>query len=194
MQKLLSKAIADLEIMMDTYGVEPVLRALADIAGEPGDMLAEQVRPGKANIVKQLAKALLDAMGSVAGAPVKLAAKTGAGAIGKAFDQDVRISAQGPVLKVTDTGLYALISQTNALIKQTHELLSGAQEAIHGSTKELEDIEFSIDDWIASKETLSGGEDVSASDVQTRQSAGLPPSRSKPEEDKYKDKKSVTRL
>jgi hypothetical protein len=174
MQNSLSKIMADLEAMMDLYGKDAVLNALAEIASGPEapvpHMSMQHLKEGKTGLAAGIASNLFNIITKAAGGTAKIAAKPVATAMDKALDQDVHISSQGPVLKVTDPGLYELISQTNALIARTNELLSGATDAIDSSNKELQDIDISIDDLIAAE--TPGAE---MSDVGTRQAAGLPP-------------------
>ncbi len=178
MQDKLSKAMQDMKILIDTYGEQPVLDALADIAGldaqtAPVSNLQEQKNPLSPAAI---AAAMFDILVKTAGSTGKLAGTGIKHKLAKSIDQDVHISSQGPVLKVADESLAQMLKQTNALIKRTNELLSSAAVSIEDSNKELSDIEVSIDDAIASQ---TGD---SAIDIASRQAAGLPPEKDDEEE------------
>lgn len=177
-EKTLAKAMADLENLMSTHGEEVVLAALADLASDPtlAEVLLREAKGGIGSPAG-VAKALLDLLIKSASVPGKLAVKTGAAAMDKAIDQDVHISSQGPVLKVTDPELKNLLIQTNKLIANTNNILMGAADALEGSEKELQDIEYSMDDFIA------GTSGDSVDDVNTRQAAGLPMGKKLSDED-----------
>ena len=182
MEISLSKAMADLESMIELYGREAVLDALAEIAGEDNEVINEVSMKG--TVAKQVATTLFNLIVKAAGGTAKVAAKPIASAVGKALDQDVRISSQGPILKVTDPGLYDLITQTNNLIKKTNELLASASSTIEASNKELGNIDDDFDDLLS-----MGMPGQSATDVKVRQAAGLSPEVPMPSEEEPEEER-----
>ena len=170
MKGSISKVMDDIDVMIDLFGRKAVLSALSDIAGRGPVSLAEKKGSAPLGLAADIAGAVLDGLMKAAGGAAKGGARVVGSAIDKSIDQDVHISSQGPVLKVTDPALVDLITQTNSLIKKTHELLMGASSAIEDSNKELGNIDDDMDDWLAIQTP-----GTSTTDVKVRQAAGMSP-------------------
>ena len=166
--EIIEKFFSDLKAAVEMYGEPAVVEAMKDILGEISDTSDASMMESKDNLI--LEQAPLVALGKQlfkkivspgAAKPAGAVSSLARGAIGKEIDQDVFIAGQDKPLEVESD----LIKQTNALVQKTNQLLANLSLAIELSNKNLDDLDFSMDDLISN---VSG---KSVSDIRNSQAA-----------------------
>ena len=147
-EDIAKRFINDLEILGDIYGEDAIVAALEDLQKQYGVTSDPPLAENK-NIL------LETAIGRAAG---PLIPRLFGGAVGKRVDQDVNIAAQDDALEVESDTIERVMKQTNDLVNQTNQLLASLDAAVNSSNKNLDSLDYSIDDLISATTGKSVGD------------------------------------